>query len=170
MKASEQVLSALNISVKRDTLEIQSNGFITNEDVVLRVNPTKINRIEHQGSGNINGDIYQSMTINHTGSGDVNLKLKTHMKNFEVQSNGSGDFNISTEDYQLNDLVLSKTGSGDSIIQGNIDHILVNLVGSGDNLIKSHANVYGTKLGSGDLIVKGNGQVNVSEMKKKFSY
>jgi len=132
-------------------------------------NNLKSLKIQSLGTGDVYGTgllkAENSIEINNTGSGDVDIKLEA--AKLEINQTGSGDIyvkghstfqkvsKLGSGDYDAFDLTsevcnVDSKGSGDAYVRAS-KVIDINIIGSGDVLYKGPASVTMNIIGSGDV-------------------
>jgi hypothetical protein len=124
------------------------------------VTAPSLNAFEIHGSGNINGKGLitdsNAMTLNVSGSGDVNLDL--HSPSITTETFGSGNISL---DGETKDFSSSINGSGDVHAFGLIaENVKTSVHGSGDAEVSASVKLESGIFGSGDVTYKGSPQVN----------
>lgn len=152
--------------------------FVSGHTLVLRYEPRNLN-VRHSAAGiKISVPSMSDITVN--GSGRILLSSGfDHLKTITIS--GSGEVNV-PETFDTPDLAILISGSGKATLNGNTDHLNINVSGSGNihcyNLVAKDAtclisgsgnaflyvvqNLHATISGSGNLTYMGNPAVTVS--------
>lgn len=136
-------------SPKYSTLIINGSG-----DMLAKT-PIKTNEIEVKvnGSGDvkINELEAESVTIKTNGSGDITIGGKKEASTLVIKINGSGDIDTRNLVARVADVAI--TGSGD--VSANVlEKFKANSVGSGDIYLSGNPQVDAKILGSGEIVRK----------------
>ncbi|MFV0541853.1 MAG: head GIN domain-containing protein [Aestuariibaculum sp.] len=157
LEGEDNILQYITTEVKggRLTIKTQKNINIrTNKDIKISIPVENVEKIDLVGSGdlwNTSPLNEQNLEISLTGSGDINLDIKT--TNTKALLSGSGDIELKGNTDNLDTKV---TGSGDfNSINLNTKNTSVSVAGSGDAKVVSTENLKASVLGSGDIVYKG---------------
>lgn len=182
VRTDENLQDKIDIDVKGDVLEIETDGNIRNyKELEVYVAVETLNAITINGSGNVESEgTIEGMDfeIRVNGSGDVDLdldvkNLKTKINgsgdvqltgvqgNFDLGINGSGD--VEAENLRLSHCNIKLMGSGDVSLEGSAVEVTVEQSASGDiNLYRLNAeDVNISASGSGDVVVSVSGDLKV---------
>jgi hypothetical protein len=160
LKAEENLLDHIEVSVKNDMLKIKNKGRIElipskGKNILITIPIHQVSKLSLNGSGEVEGNNLtlhgNKIKLQVNGSGDMEVNVKT--ADVRAAINGSGDINISGETDYFEAIV---TGSGDidgyelfsNICEGKV-------IGSGD--IKFYAR---QKL---DAKIIGSGYIKINE-------
>lgn len=168
LKAEENLLEHIELSVKNDALKIKSKDRTElrpskGKSILITVPVQDVHKLALNGSGEIEGTFplkAKNIKLQVNGSGDIDVDLKAT----EVKAvvNGSGDINVSGK---ADFFEAAVNGSGD--IDG--DELFVNIcegkvVGSGDIKFHAEQKLDAKIVGSGDIEVNK----SVIEIEKKI--
>ncbi|MGB0274763.1 MAG: head GIN domain-containing protein [Flavobacteriaceae bacterium] len=168
LKAEENLLEHIEVSVKNDALKIKSKDRTElrpskGKNILITVPVQDVHKLALNGSGEIEGTFplkAKSIKLQVNGSGDMDVDLKA--TDVKAVVNGSGDIKVSGKADYFEAIV---TGSGD--IDG--DELVVNIcegkvVGSGDIKFHAEQKLDAKIVGSGDIEVNK----SVIEIEKKI--
>lgn len=159
----EDILYHTITEVKGQSLIIRSthNGKRINQDKTkVRVYLPDVREIRLQGSGDIDVlDLFEGMNfLEVSGSGDIEQDLYTRFKTMTVQITGSGDVQLRGE-LDRADLLISGSGDIDAM-DLTADVADTRISGSGDISIHVNQRLDANISGSGNVIYRGNPTVN----------
>ncbi|MCW5588753.1 MAG: DUF2807 domain-containing protein [Legionellales bacterium] len=142
----------LNIDIQPD-VDIKPN-----QDLIVDITLPKLEKLNHSGSGNLNGkNIYaKNLMITSEGMGKMNLSGKIDLQ--QLTSSGSEKINING--INAKNVVLKLSGSGEVYLAGKVG--LTGLINEGSKNI-TIKNIEGQDInintqGSGQLILSGKAQ------------
>jgi len=155
LKAEENFLEYIEISVKNDALKIKIKDRTElrpsiGKNILITVPVKDVHKLAINGSGEIEGKVTlngNKIKLQVNGSGDMDVDLKA--TDVTATVNGSGDINVTGKADYFEAIV---TGSGD--IDG--DELFVNIckgkvVGSGDIKFQAKEKLDAKIIGSGDI-------------------
>lgn len=158
IKADDNLHEFVEVENTNGTLVIKMKkgvSYSSRNDIIVTVPIAEISTISLTGSGDVLGKNTikgAALTINVTGSGDV--ELTTEATGIDAKVTGSGDMKLSGK---VENLEVKVSGSGD--FEGyNLDatNVEVYVSGSGDAQVTANASIKARVHGSGDIKYRGN--------------
>jgi hypothetical protein len=163
IEAEENIIPYIEFRVENGVLNIDTKDDVrlrTHKPVKIYITAPRYNKIEIDGSGNINGQTKitneEKLRIGVSGSGD--LKLDVDAPEIHTNLSGSGDIKLSGLTKKFSGEV---TGSGDiNAMNLMSEESELQITGSGNIDIYSSVKLAATITGSGDVRYKGDAATN----------
>lgn len=168
LKAEENLLDYIEISVNRDALKIKSKDRTElrpskGKNILITVPIQEVRKLTLNGSGEIEGDVIlknDTLTLQVNGSGDMDVNVMT--EDVKAMINGSGDITVSGKTDVFKATV---NGSGDiNGSQLSANNCEGKVIGSGDIYFHAKQKLNAKIIGSGDIEVNK----SVIEIEKKI--
>lgn len=160
IEGEENLLEYIVTEVQGQSLVVKVENGVNlktgwNKEIKITIPFEDIEKVSLAGSGDVwNKDVIDmdELNVELSGSGDINLKVKTNSLSSALT--GSGDINITGD---TNNLVTKVTGSGDFHgYELNSNNTEAYITGSGDIKVVSNDMLKARVTGSGDIKYKGN--------------
>ena len=168
LKAEENLLDYIEISVNRDALKIKSKDRTElrpskGKNILITVPIQEVRKLTLNGSGEIEGDVIlknDTLTLQVNGSGDMDVNVMT--EDVKAMINGSGDITVSGKTDVFKATV---NGSGDiNGSQLSANNCEGKVIGSGDIYFFAKQKLNAKIIGSVDIEVNK----SVIEIEKKI--
>lgn len=160
IEGEENLLEYVITELKGDKLVVKVEKGVNlkpswKKDIIITIPFESVNYVSLAGSGDVyNKDVLSEddLKVSLSGSGDMNLMVKTN--NLESNITGSGDIAIKGS---TNNLETNVTGSGDFHgFELEADNTEASITGSGDIKVVAKQFLKARVTGSGDIEYKGN--------------
>jgi len=131
----------------------------TDNKIKITVTTNRLEEIEVDGSGNVNGEGKftgaDHLKVSVAGSGDINLDINTPRIESEIAGTGNITFSGETKDSKI-DIAGVGNYKAESLMSENVE---IHIAGSGNARVYAENNLDIHIAGSGDVYYKGNANV-----------